>query len=337
LPLDILGKVGRDITKMSETTTFSVAPNVMMHTQEIGEELGPVSSIPRVPTNYGSNPKGISRKRSQRTFERSNTYRGTIKEQDRTLHTKESNDSFLSETQQQVEVEENGEGEGRRFSTAYSLFSPESSPNKENLIVFEAEESEIETPRNESSSSSSVRPSTTHRHPIGLLNSYTEGDDNDIVSSKAMHVEPPMTRVYGVLDPPLDSSIPIIPEIDDDEINNYQSIPHHLDVDLTLYTYLHPALIGRLPLAWLATSDTGSQEQPLVLREAREAQKMLQNELRRRVIGRQRLGMAENSEEGFGEDGEEDGLLRRRGRGGVKMKVYSFVDQISSWAHLVLS
>jgi hypothetical protein len=41
-----------------------------------------------------------------------------------------------------------------------------------------------------------------------------------------------------------------------------------VDVDLTLFSYLHPALIGRLPTAWLyIDGDDATREQPRRLAE----------------------------------------------------------------------
>lgn len=171
----------------------------------------------------------------------------------------------------------------------------------------------------------------------GILNSYYAETDQNIVTSKAMHLEPPMTRVPGILDVPLESSIPIIPDLDEEDFmmqeegsdvtdehqlmvggppasstssgvgRKYVRFPaltkkQPLDMDLTLYTYLHPALIGRLPIAWLAsTSRSGGEgssnstveensRQPRRLVEAREEQKQLQADFKRKLTERVRLG-----------------------------------------------
>lgn len=143
-----------------------------------------------------------------------------------------------------------------------------------------------------------------------------------------MHLDPPSTRVFGVLDTPLESSIPVVPNMDSDD----------LGIDLTLFTYLHPALIGRLPTAWLV-----GDEQPRRLVEAREEQKVVQRQMWRRVVGRQRAGLS--FDQGGDDGGEEDvhaSLLggserrRRRTRSGARVqdRVKSFVDGVASWINL---
>lgn len=118
------------------------------------------------------------------------------------------------------------------------------------------------------------------------------------------------------------------------------------DIDLTLFTYLHPALIGRLPIAWLATDQKmilGSSEQPRRLIEAREEQRNIQAQLWKRVVGKQRIGISDMDEGDIGEAdngddpfGEARSLLGegRRPEVGVYSRVRSFIDGMSSWAHL---
>jgi hypothetical protein len=60
-----------------------------------------------------------------------------------------------------------------------------------------------------------------------------EQDDPSLLQN----AEPPMTKVSGILDPPITSS-------SKDEYLNPKT-------DVQLYSYLHPCLIGKLPVAWL--------------------------------------------------------------------------------------
>lgn len=132
------------------------------------------------------------------------------------------------------------------------------------------------------------------------------------------------------------------------------------DVDLTLYTYLHPCVVGRLPTAWLYLDSPG-QAQPRRLLEAREEQKLVQRQMWRRVVEKQKSGGGAMSfeyshtaeEEQAYQDGEDDdvhasllggqprGMVRpARGRSRnstVVSRVKSFIDGASSWITLQLT
>ncbi|KAJ3080432.1 hypothetical protein HK102_003069, partial [Quaeritorhiza haematococci] len=175
-------------------------------------------------------------------------------------------------------------------------------------------------------------------------------------TSSHIHLEPPMTRVPGILDAPLESSIPVIPDMDEQEFmfvgdlnrnpssllirrrrKGKSSTAHQtastprttrveqaassgsspngsgvesggeqgwswatVDTDLQLHTYLHPALIGRLPIAWIP-----GHSQPRSLMDAREEQSRKQLELWQRIVGRQRV-FDEDEEEAFVDEDVED-------------------------------
>ncbi|KAI9008420.1 hypothetical protein BC832DRAFT_575403 [Gaertneriomyces semiglobifer] len=169
-----------------------------------------------------------------------------------------------------------------------------------------------------------------------LLSPTPSDNESDEESQRAGHLEPPMTRVPGVLDAPFISATSIISTHDD------ARAPISDGDDLQLHTYLHPALIGRLPVAWIPGAG-----QPRRLEEAREAQKTGQMGLYRRIVGRQRIGVWELNDDSnleLAEDGDEPRDIpgfprgrRRRDSTGVARRVMSIVDGLTSWAHLSMS
>lgn len=108
------------------------------------------------------------------------------------------------------------------------------------------------------------------------------------------HKEPPMTRIPGILDTPVFEG----------------------DSDIQNLTYLHPCLIGRLPVPWL-------YQGPEVFERIRVDQKRIQALSLRRYIGRQRLGLSEME----GTDSEPV----------AKNVVSNFMDALLSWAYLTIS
>lgn len=108
------------------------------------------------------------------------------------------------------------------------------------------------------------------------------------------HKEPPMTRTPGILDTPVFAG----------------------DSDIQNLTYLHPCLIGRLPVPWL-------YQGPEVLERIRSDQKRIQALSLRRYIGRQRLGLSEMD----ATDAEPV----------AKNAVSNFIDALLSWAYLTIS
>jgi hypothetical protein len=86
----------------------------------------------------------------------------------------------------------------------------------------------------------------------------------NLLKIEEYHKEPPMTRIPGILDTPVFEG----------------------DSDIQNLTYLHPCLIGRLPVPWL-------YHEHEVLERIRSDQKRIQVLSLRRYIGRQRLGLSE--------------------------------------------
>ncbi|KAI8809790.1 hypothetical protein BJ742DRAFT_708380 [Cladochytrium replicatum] len=137
-----------------------------------------------------------------------------------------------------------------------------------------------------------------------------------------VHLEPPMTRVIGVLDAPVSSATPVVFEGDEQEQIWIEFLPrgaltmssegvHYYFTtfdDLQIHTYLHPALIGRLPVFWLP-----NKPQPEPLREAREEQAMVQRDLWKKVVLRQRMGVRamKDKQNGGTVELERDQLARR--------------------------
>ncbi|KAJ3388155.1 hypothetical protein HDU84_000235 [Entophlyctis sp. JEL0112] len=177
------------------------------------------------------------------------------------------------------------------------------------------------------------------------------------------HIEPPTTRVPGILDAPFVSGA--IPKGDEQRIllggsgmrqppprrsgggggggggrPRLESIDEAASVvgangtddsaddgeDLQNFTYIHPAQIGRLPVAWLPAS-----QQPPVLAAARRAQTGNQRTLVRRIIGMQRAGVAVHN---IGDGEADDGAAA--GRGGVvsMFSLRPLIDGIMGWAYM---
>ncbi|KAI8927497.1 hypothetical protein BC831DRAFT_452160 [Entophlyctis helioformis] len=157
--------------------------------------------------------------------------------------------------------------------------------------------------------------------------------------SFGVHLEPPTTRVPGVLDAPVEAASSILRYGDEVDLE-YDP----MNEDLLLRTYIHPALIGKLPLAWLP-----GKEPPRRLTELREEQAKLQREVWQRLVAKQRLGVrvAVNDQQQQNmlhmHDGHEDELIQptRFSGGGQDAPVFgrirSFVDGFASWVHLTIS
>ncbi|KAJ3217944.1 Radial spoke head protein 3 [Dinochytrium kinnereticum] len=228
---------------------------------------------------------------------------------------------------------------GLGSSALVSFLEPESSPTSMATMVGAAPI----TPTRDSFASSSYyrreddatysifeEPSEAEADHVSDVEELSDGED-----LPSAPLEPPSTRVPGILDAPLQPSV--IPEGDEDE-NMLRSLGAATSAagvfdapDLQLHTYMHPALIGRLPVAWLPDSQTSRQ--PRRLREAREEQVRMQRTLFRRIVGLQRVGVAAAAIGETGEEEEEEG----RGPRGILGKVRSFFDGMSSWAHMQIT
>ncbi|KAI8585674.1 hypothetical protein BDZ88DRAFT_502106 [Geranomyces variabilis] len=184
-----------------------------------------------------------------------------------------------------------------------------------------------------------------------------DADDRDD-EAQTIHLEPPMTRVPGVLDAPFVTASAIVPAGDEgDQQDVYITSPasggrgNASEDDLQMHTYVHPALIGRLPIPWVP-----GEVQPRRCREAREEMSRSQRGLYGRIVGRQRVGVSalggvasRGGDEANEETGEEDADSSLRGPGqrrrgpvrrhstSVGRKVMSFVDGVTAWAHLSMS
>jgi hypothetical protein len=123
-------------------------------------------------------------------------------------------------------------------------------------------------------------------------------------SSMLRHVEPPMTRVEGILDIPIGSAM--LKHGEQDDVNEEEE-------DRLLYSYLHPALIGRLPIVW---------SPDLHFEHMRKEQIEEQKKLLKRYTYRQRLSVENPS--------EEEGSTTTN-------PVRAFIDGFTSWIHLALS
>ncbi|KAJ3392635.1 hypothetical protein HDU92_008269 [Lobulomyces angularis] len=412
LPLDILGKVGRDLETQVKTTDSNGVSCKNEWSKTDDKELGivaPEVNLIHPGDEDHNNIKKLGelkRKLSSRTLDRTQTYRSAVKrksEQDL-----KSNENFGS--LQSNAKENNLFGDDALYS---SSSVPQTNPNTFNttsvnnrfrsstenssISMFDepnpweasnekqnipSEEQPLLSNNNryiydhnniysERISEENVEDGDYFNNSMnnrsvrrGLLSSFEENEETNgnIVS---MHLEPPMQRCPGILDPPLESSIPVIPDMDEEDFMNaisgegqqypssegYSTIARKInqnEIDLILYTYLHPALIGRLPISWLATDNDNfglkTKEQPTSLMEAREEQKFRQSELRRRVIAKQKFYCQQHN---FNDDGERSGndididddveLQPRERNVSFKNRITSVIDALSSWAHLQMS
>ncbi|KAJ3123092.1 hypothetical protein HK100_011729 [Physocladia obscura] len=205
-----------------------------------------------------------------------------------------------------------------------------------------------------------VSPST--RVTFADVAQILEDDDSDVenaagYSRENPHLEPPAARVPGILDAPFVSGA--IPKGDEQRLllgdaaavpsqgfdENSDSSRFNTVVassrsddatgeDLQNYTYIHPALVGRLPVAWL---DLQGGQQPDSLVEARREQVGKQRMLVRRIIGMQRAGV-----EGRNNGGGVDELLEDRAnvhggnvrQGGSFFGFWPLIDGVMGWANM---
>ncbi|KAJ3312309.1 hypothetical protein HDV04_003202 [Boothiomyces sp. JEL0838] len=124
------------------------------------------------------------------------------------------------------------------------------------------------------------------------------------------HIEPPMTRVAGILDVPLESAMLKYGE----ESDNF--LVDDAEEDCQLHSYMHPALIGKLPLPWIKGNN---------FEFLRKDQGKQQKALLQRLKYQQRLSIEEADPD---IEAEERSLLGR---------VNGFFDGITSWLNLAVS
>lgn len=139
------------------------------------------------------------------------------------------------------------------FDTTILVEGGESSTNTANIIL---KRPLIHQPRPRTTSTSNIHPTNLSYRERNLLDPtptsaspFQEQFDNNEEPTRdyflleqddlslLQNAEPPMTKVSGILDPPITSS-------SKDEYLNPKT-------DVQLYSYLHPCLIGKLPVAWL--------------------------------------------------------------------------------------
>ena len=146
-----------------------------------------------------------------------------------------------------------------------------------------------------------------------------------------LHIEPPMTRVPGILDIPVETASAVLRYGDDFDLfrsdaeggNDYD-----LSVDdMQLHTYMHPAIIGRLPIAWLP-----GKKQAARLVELRDAQARHQREDWRRLVDKQQV-LVQVANDGEEQD-EQQGVAESRPNA---YTIRGFIDGIASWVYLTLS
>ncbi|TPX37211.1 hypothetical protein SmJEL517_g00833 [Synchytrium microbalum] len=215
----------------------------------------------------------------------------------------------------------------------------------------------------------SVTSQTTSEHDASHLHiTIAENGSTATAADDSFHIEPPMSHVTGVLDTPLDAAHwPFLASGDEQDLilanggstptastnnssNNNNINPSSIPTpsisprnydDLQLHTYLHPALIGRLPLPWLP----GPQSR--VFTEARAEQERWQREVWRRVSQQLRIGVrldlarAAAAGGSQGDHGDDEALRirggRREGSASVTTRVKSFVDGATSWLYLAIT
>ncbi|KAJ8328094.1 hypothetical protein QVD99_000614 [Batrachochytrium dendrobatidis] len=181
--------------------------------------------------------------------------------------------------------------------------------------------------------------------------------DQEECISLGIHLEPPMTRVPGILDAPVEAASSILRYGDEIDLVNRERRGNGPDNDpmlddLNIHTYIHPALVGKLPIAWLP-----GRQQPSRLSELRDEQTRNQREVWRRLVFKQRVGVRaagsgslqrESSDDDMF-DGRDirgmttnDALLQSRygddeANGPALGRIRSFIDGFTSWMHLTMS
>ncbi|KAI9203034.1 uncharacterized protein BJ171DRAFT_569284 [Polychytrium aggregatum] len=177
-----------------------------------------------------------------------------------------------------------------------------------------------------------AEPTATEEQGL-VSDDFAEGRYN---RNRVQHLEPPMIRVPGILDAPVTFNSALIPEGDEAEL----MLDPNSNEDMQVHTYIHPALIGRLPVAWIP-----GPSQPHRLVEARQDQARIQRETYRRIVAKQRAEI-QVIDQRTDDEVEPAGRPHARDRHrpatdepqeGVIGRVKSFVDGLTSWAHMQMS
>lgn len=114
----------------------------------------------------------------------------------------------------------------------------------------------------------------------------SEENEDDMIK---FHVEPPMSRLFGILDAPFGAATAVIPAEEEQDPMFFVGTEQD---DLTLHTYLHPALVGRLPITWLPDS-----VQSKSIENTRKNQRKVQKELYKRTVNLLQVGVRLDREE----------------------------------------
>ncbi|KAI8906749.1 hypothetical protein EDD86DRAFT_192935 [Gorgonomyces haynaldii] len=149
-----------------------------------------------------------------------------------------------------------------------------------------------------------------------LLESSSLSDFEEALAL-ANHLEPPMTRVPGILDAPLGAALLRYGDMD---YNAFDPSDDPMADDLQIHTFMHPALIGKLPIAWLP----GMHDAPR-LAALRESQTQRQRAIWERLVQKQQLSVDETQEFVLDQPTEPVGRIR------------GFLDGLLSWMQLSLS
>eukprot|EP00842_Homolaphlyctis_polyrhiza_P006915 jgi/Hompol1/812/HPOL_001782-RA len=146
-----------------------------------------------------------------------------------------------------------------------------------------------------------LESATSNNHAAGARGGFASSSANGAPTDTeeriplSVHLEPPMTRVPGVLDAPVEAASSVLRYCDDETFGASATSPTRvadpseeswLNDDMQMHTYIHPALIGKLPMAWLS-----ERHQPSRLVEMREEQARGQREAWRRLVAKQRVGV----------------------------------------------
>ncbi|KAJ3167517.1 Ribonuclease H2 subunit A [Irineochytrium annulatum] len=284
-PMEVVGKVVRDLTRRDERANGSVHSDVAGGARpgnlegddigQLGHGLSPLAQRRGLKVGRGRHRVGLLSYENGDgdTLIRRGTLMGTE------MQSPVPTASSLRDDQSEdgLNPNQNTEGVGAvgrgtapvsPSQRSFASFVPSEAGRNGGLSLFDDPVENEESSRDEH---------TGFRHSSPQANPDLEANggggqmsDSEDYISYSLTLEPPSTRVPGILDAPLQSAL--IQEGDED-VNMLRSIEHGnpLDApDLQVHTYIHPALIGRLPVAWLPSSKVS--QQPRRLREAREEQ-----------------------------------------------------------------
>lgn len=123
-----------------------------------------------------------------------------------------------------------------------------------------------------------LQPVQQQHTSYDLVEDEDDGSSDEVALMES-HLEPPMTRCYGVLNIPLGGSLLRYGE---------QDVLEGMYEDGQLHTYYHPALIGKLPVAWFKGD---------VFQDLRQNQEREQRLLMSRLQSQQRLAVDEDLED----------------------------------------